>query len=451
MSHIITATGLSKVYRIGPGGGGRAAYRTLRESLTEAGAAAWHKLTLRSSRGANGQATSSRAKPDEFWAIDDVSFDIEPGEVVGIVGRNGAGKSTLLKVLSRITEPTRGRVEMRGRVGSLLEVGTGFHPELTGRENIYLNGAILGMSRREIAHKFDEIVAFAEVEQFLDLPVKRYSSGMYVRLAFAVASHLEPEILVIDEVLAVGDASFQKKCLGKMNEVSKQGRTVLFVSHQMSAVKSLCTRAILLEGGRIALDGDVDQVVNRYLSSESQVSRAGLIPEDVSRQRDVPGEALFRSVRLADRSGRDVSQLYFGQPFRVGFRCDVLKDLRDMLFEISISTLDGTHVTCATTLDGGQGPHPLRRGEHEVWADFDVVLLPRQYTIDLAVHHHDGTTSDYVRRTLDFSVLKVAETGFDHYRWDRTRGLVRPDAVWRLDAAPALRAESGIEVAAVAS
>jgi lipopolysaccharide transport system ATP-binding protein len=202
----------------------------------------------------------------EFWALKDVCFSVQPGGVVGIIGRNGAGKSTLLKILSRITEPTSGQIKIRGRVASLLEVGTGFHPELTGRENVYLNGAILGMTKAEIKSKFDEIIAFAEIEKFLDTPVKRYSSGMYVRLAFAVAAHLEPEILIIDEVLAVGDGEFQKKCLGKMKNVSsEQGRTVLFVSHNMKAVASLCSQAILLEGGAITASGGVDDVINCYI------------------------------------------------------------------------------------------------------------------------------------------------------------------------------------------
>jgi lipopolysaccharide transport system ATP-binding protein len=207
---------------------------------------------------------------EEFWALKDVSFEVKQGEVLGIIGRNGAGKSTLLKILSRITEPTEGRVLLRGRVASLLEVGTGFHPELTGRENIFLNGAILGMTHQEIRKKFDEIVAFAEVEKFLDTPVKHYSSGMYVRLAFAVAAHLEPEIFVIDEVLAVGDIEFQKKCLGKMNEVSrKEGRTVLFVSHSLKAVSDLCTRGMLVEAGRIAFIGPVDSVLERYSNTSA--------------------------------------------------------------------------------------------------------------------------------------------------------------------------------------
>jgi lipopolysaccharide transport system ATP-binding protein len=437
MKPIISVEGLSKVYRIGSRSSGR--YRTLRESLTDAARTAWLRVKRRSRSRGDGpgdgrRPTADPASPDEFWALEDVSFEVWPGEVVGIVGRNGAGKSTLLKILSRITEPSRGCVEMRGRVASLLEVGTGFHPELTGRENIYLNGAILGMSRREIARKFDEIAAFAEVEKFLDMPVKRYSSGMYVRLAFAVASHLEPEILVIDEVLAVGDMTFQKKCLGKMDQVRRDGRTVLFVSHNMTAVKSLCSRALLLEGGRIAHDGTVDEVVNRYLTAGAKGPRSGVIPENAERHSDVNDEARLRSVRLTDAEGRPVSRLYFGQPFRVEFTCDLLKDIDDGHFEVGISTLDGTQVTYTTTLDGGHGPRFLAKGRHEVRADFDVVLLPREYTIDLGVHHHGGTTADFVQRTYDFTVLGIAENGSDHYRWNRVRGLVRAPARWHFEA-----------------
>ena len=252
MKPIIRVENVSKLYRIG---NREAAYDTLRESIVEALRAPFGRL-----RGRNGKRNY-----ETLWALKDINFEIAPGEVVGVIGRNGAGKSTLLKVLSRITEPTTGRAELYGRVASLLEVGTGFHPELTGRENIYLNGAILGMKKAEINRKFDEIVAFAELERFLDTPVKRYSSGMYMRLAFAVASHLEPEILLVDEVLAVGDASFQKKCLGKMGRVAREGRTVLFVSHNMSAIRSLCRRAFWLDKGEIVGTGETGQVVSDYI------------------------------------------------------------------------------------------------------------------------------------------------------------------------------------------
>lgn len=249
----IRAKGLGKAYQLG---GAEERNETFREMVMSSLAAPFRRL-----RRLGGEDVNA----ERFWALKDINFDIQAGEVVGIIGRNGAGKSTLLKILSRITDPSEGRVEIRGRVSSLLEVGTGFHPELTGRENIFLNGAVLGMTRFEIESKFDEIVAFAEIERFLDTPVKRYSSGMYVRLAFAVAAHLEPEILVVDEVLAVGDAAFQKKCLGKMGEVAKTGRTVLFVSHNMAAVRALCTRAILLQNGNVAADGDIESIIEQYM------------------------------------------------------------------------------------------------------------------------------------------------------------------------------------------
>lgn len=257
---------LSKQYRIGAQ---QVPYHTLREALVRTAHAPidWMK----------GKRKDAK---NTFWALDDVSFEIKQGEAVGIIGRNGAGKSTLLKVLSHITQPTRGRVEIFGRVSSLLEVGAGFHYELTGRENIFLNGAILGMSRKEIIRKFDEIVAFAEVEKFLDTPVKFYSSGMYVRLAFAVAAHLEPEILIVDEVLAVGDAQFQKKCLGKMDGISKEGRTVLFVSHNMQAIQAMCNRAILLSGGKVARQGNTQLVVYEYLTSKQFLPGDGLATLD---------------------------------------------------------------------------------------------------------------------------------------------------------------------------
>jgi lipopolysaccharide transport system ATP-binding protein len=289
---IIKVTDLSKQYRIGVR---EAAYGTLRESLMSGLTAPLRRL--RWGHANNGENT--------IWALQDVSFEVAPGEVVGIIGRNGAGKSTLLKILSRVVEPTRGRIELYGRVGSLLEVGTGFHPELTGRENVYLNASILGMSRQEVESKFDEIVDFAEIDKFIDTPVKRYSTGMYLRLAFAVAAHLEPEILIVDEVLAVGDATFQKKCLGKMSDVAREGRTVLFVSHNMMAIQSLCSRAVWLDGGRVALDGEAGQVVNTYLK-QSFESQGEKVWEDPA---GAPGNDRVRlrsaRVKLDDRNEMD--------------------------------------------------------------------------------------------------------------------------------------------------
>jgi lipopolysaccharide transport system ATP-binding protein len=283
----IRCEGLGKRYRIGQ----RERYRALRDTLTDAMRSPLRLLnrTFGGSRSKNGNDAST------IWALRDVSFEVKRGEVIGVIGRNGAGKSTLLKILSRITTPTEGMAEIHGRVGSLLEVGTGFHPELTGRENIYLNGSIMGMRKAEIERKFDDIVAFAEVAEFIDTPVKRYSSGMYVRLAFAVAAHLEPEILVVDEVLAVGDAEFQKKCLGKMGDVARAGRTVLLVSHNMQAVQSLCRHALLIDAGKITATGDARSVVARYLESIAEMGS-----EIVWTEQAAPGndEIRLRALRV---------------------------------------------------------------------------------------------------------------------------------------------------------
>ena len=287
---VITAAGLGKHYRLDRRAS-RLRFDTLAASLT-----GWVK------RLARGQAPEI----DTLWALRDVGFEIAAGEVVGMIGHNGAGKSTLLKILSRITEPTEGEAEIHGRVGSLLEVGTGFHPELTGRENIFLNGAILGMKRADIAARFDEIVAFAETEAFLETPLKKYSSGMYLRLAFAVAAHLQPDILIVDEVLAVGDAAFQRKCLGKMGDVAKQGRTVLFVSHNMGAVRSLCKRGLVFNGGRLEFDGRTDEAISYYLTKTA--ARAGddegLIVFDESERRPGGGARVARDSPRLIRSDR---------------------------------------------------------------------------------------------------------------------------------------------------
>jgi len=287
-------------------------------------------------------------REDEIiWALKDVSFEVKRGEVVGIIGRNGAGKSTLLKILSRITEPTEGRAEIRGRVGSLLEVGTGFHPELTGRENIYLNGAILGMKKAEIDRKFDEIVAFAEVEKFIDTPVKRYSSGMYVRLAFAVAAHLEPEILLVDEVLAVGDAAFQKKCLGKMQAMATQERTVLFVTHNMPMTLNLCTAGILLDNGRVHAQGTMAATVQEYMKKTSSSASAADFP-----RRDPDGLKLaFRSVRILDDKGLAVSQVLLPKGFTVQLTYEVYRPLRGVQVAFELWNSMGICVLCSTNLD----------------------------------------------------------------------------------------------------
>ena len=289
-------------------------------------------------------AAAEKAK-SEFWALNDVTFDVPRGEVIGIIGRNGAGKSTLLKILSRITEPTHGEIELHGKVASLLEVGTGFHPELTGRENIYLNGAMLGMRRTETERKFDEIVSFSEIERFLDTPVKRYSSGMYTRLAFAVAAHLEPEILVVDEVLAVGDAAFQKKCLGKMGEVAQNGRTVVFVSHNMGAVKSLCQRVAWLQGGRLVEVGSPSEVIGKYLSAGAEVNSAE-VTWSTANAPQCP-ELMLRRVRLVDTRGIPSSSFRTDDEIHVEMDYTVAEPLRGMRLTILVVTDLGEVAFCS--------------------------------------------------------------------------------------------------------
>lgn len=315
----IKVEGLSKEYRIGSNSGG---YKTLRDSIATLTTAPFRRLASILSHRPSLSVRSSRPAANHVWALKDASFEVKHGEVVGVIGRNGAGKSTLLKILSRITEPTRGYAKIYGRVGSLLEVGTGFHAELTGRENVYFNGAILGMKKAEIDQKFDEIVAFAEIEKFLDTPVKYYSSGMYLRLGFAVAAHLDPEVLLIDEVLAVGDASFQKKCLNKMKDVGQQGRTVLFVSHNMAAVTRLCPRTILLDEGQVLEDGPSPQVVNRYLRSDLGTKAAREWPDF----NKAPGNEIVRlcAVRVRTREGRVSEAIDIRQPLSIEMEFQVL-------------------------------------------------------------------------------------------------------------------------------
>ena len=297
----IRVENLSKEYRIGShqNGDRRFGYKSLRDVLTDALAAPWR----RASRLLRGEAYAAAEMNETIWALKDVSFEIKRGEVLGIIGRNGAGKSTLLKILSRITQPTHGEVTIYGRVGSLLEVGTGFHPELTGRENIYLNGAILGMKRAEIVRQFDEIVAFAEVEKFIDTPVKHYSSGMYLRLAFAVAAHLNPDILVVDEVLAVGDIEFQKKCLGKMQDVTKKGRTVLFVSHNMGAIRILCEKVLWIEKGQVLKIGGSTKVINEYEKKMIGVIDSSLLVSERSYEEAAKLKFYIKSVGIFNVKG----------------------------------------------------------------------------------------------------------------------------------------------------
>jgi len=387
---VITVDKLSKLYRIGT-----AAQRhdSLRELIMSAATAPLRRLRRL------GEASAADA--GAFWALKDVSFEVKRGEVLGIIGRNGAGKSTLLKILSRIVEPTEGRVRMRGRVASLLEVGTGFHPELTGRENIYLNGAILGMKKAEIDRKFDEIVAFSEIEKFLDTPVKRYSSGMYVRLAFAVAAHLDPEILICDEVLAVGDAAFQKKCLGKMQEVSRgQGRTVLFVSHNMAAVQSLCPKSILLKEGRAVAIGTTQDVVAVYVGTGLGARK------DVSRRTDREGDGSLRITGLSIASGSsdDVDVVHSGSEVRFVLDYATKREICRPIFFLGVYDSYGMQLLHMNTRATGT-PITDICGTGRISCIIPrLPLAPGRYYVTVAVMEQRGTMLDRVPAAAELVV-----------------------------------------------
>ncbi len=365
-----------------------------------------------------------------FWALRDVSFEVKQGQALGVVGRNGAGKSTLLKVMSRITPPTDGRVRVRGRVGSLLEVGTGFHPELSGRENVFLNGAILGMRRSEISSKFEEIVDFSGVAPFIDTPVKHYSSGMYVRLAFAVAAFLEPEILFVDEVLAVGDRAFQQRCLGKMRDAAGEGRAIIFVSHNLLAMQDLCDRALLIDDGRVVMDASPPEVVAEYVDrvDPEQIGGSASISSDAERVGS--GRARARSVTMTNLVGEEVSSISIGQPFQLHAVVEALEPIAETVFEFGISTVEGQRVVTLESTDSGSLPVGLQLGTHEIAADVELALLPGEYAVDVHVIDARSGTLDSVNRVIRFAVLNVAHDGKTRWRWKNVRGFVRPVSSW---------------------
>ncbi len=363
---------------------------------------------------------------EEFWALRNISFSVQPGEVVGVIGGNGAGKSTLLKILSRITEPTEGKVTLRGRVASLLEVGTGFHPELSGRENVYLNGAILGMSRREITNKFDEIVEFAEVERFLDTPVKRYSSGMYVRLAFAVAAHLDPEILVIDEVLAVGDAQFQKKCLGKMQDVARQqGRTVLFVSHNMSAIKILCQKGIVLSCGRVEYIGSTEDAIGHYYTTTRKDTNPtnGEITKKSEHNLDL---GRFTKVFLRDDANSIRESFAFTEPVVIDFQYEGKPVEEDVVVSLVIKDTFGNSVLMGCTSDFYQ-PFQLKSRVTRFRFRVTENLMPGKYFVSLGISYFlSGSCLDWNEEVVSFSVEKMSQDGRWEYPWTTVHGSVKP-------------------------
>jgi lipopolysaccharide transport system ATP-binding protein len=390
----ITVEKLGKRYRVNHQVN-RFAYRTLRDSLTELAGAPFRRWR---NNGLEGKA-------EEFWALQNVSFEIEPGEVVGIIGRNGAGKSTLLKILSQITKPTTGRATFRGRVGSLLEVGTGFHPELTGRENIFLNGGILGMSRREITANFDDIVAFAEIEKFLDTPVKRYSSGMYVRLAFAVAAHLRPEILIVDEVLSVGDAAFQKKCLGKMGEVSKSGRTVLVVSHNMATVLHLCQRVVVLDQGKLVFVGPSDKAIGYYMKI-SDASGGGEVVLSRHPNRRPFSRHFFRNVRFLNGQGKTTDEFLCGDGMTIELEVDPTVIIPNFDIEIQFEDPLGTNLFAVGPFFSDSGPLEVTNQRRLLCHLDHLPLVPGQYCISIDASPHCGESVDHIDQMAWFKIIE---------------------------------------------
>lgn len=426
----IHAENLSKQYRIG---GPQKKYETLRDTLTDALTAPFR----RAGKLLRGQATSAAEMDQEIWALKDVSFKIKRGEIVGIIGRNGAGKSTLLKILSRITEPTTGFVDIYGRVGSLLEVGTGFHQELTGRENVYLNGAILGMTRAETEKKFDEIVAFSEVGKFIDTPVKHYSSGMYLRLAFAVAAHLEPEILLVDEVLAVGDARFQKKCLSKMQDVGEQGRTVLFVSHNMPAITRLCERTILLDEGKVIADGPSYQVVSTYLNSGLSSTAAREWPDPDK----APGDDVIslRAVRVRTEDNQIADAVDVRQTVGIEMEYEVLQPGYKLMPHYALYNQEGVLVFIAIDQDSEwrRRRRPVGRYVSTGWipgnllAEGTIIVRAAMRTVEPQKLHFDA------RDAVAFQVIDSLDGNSARGDWaGRMPGVVRPLLEWSTQYSP---------------
>jgi lipopolysaccharide transport system ATP-binding protein len=430
--HVIRAEHLGKRYTLGRAR--RAG--TAREALADALSRMWR--TVR-------HPVAAEREPSTLWAVDDVSFEIGAGEVVGIIGRNGAGKSTLLKVISRITEPTTGFVDVSGRVGSLLEVGTGFHEDLTGRENTYLNGAILGMNRKEIDRKFDEIVAFAEVDRFIDTPVKHYSSGMYMRLAFAVAAHLETEILVVDEVLAVGDTHFQKKCIGKMDAIAKHGRTVLFISHNMEAVQRLCTRGLLLDQGRLIADGPISDIVGRYRSAERQLVPTGRFN---LRARSGTGWARVADLALVDESGARVAavpadrDLVFEVAVETAETIRNSATLRGLILELVICSDQGQPLVSIMNVDDGGVELPAAARCRIRARLSGPTFVPGRYRLNLFLGVPYLEHVDEVPDALEFEVT-APEQPWRPYALHPSRQIVCRNADWSCHLSPSVATAVG--------
>jgi lipopolysaccharide transport system ATP-binding protein len=365
---------------------------------------------------------------DYVMALNNINVEIKKGEVLGIIGKNGAGKSTLLKLLSQVTSPSTGSIKVRGRIAALLEVGTGFHPELTGRENIFLNGAILGMTKKEINSKLQEIIDFSGVAKYIDTPVKRYSSGMMVRLGFAVAAHLEPEILVVDEVLAVGDAEFQKKCIGKMKDVAGEGRTVLFVSHNMVSIKNLCTRGIFLKEGKVGFDGGIQDTIDFYMKSDAVEGAKGVIPDDYKRRNT--GEIKIKEISILDKEDNVIDELLYKANIKLKIKLTCFKNVNNALIDVKIVSMEGIVITHSINTWNKEEAYNIEIGEHSYIANLENYMHPGNYSLTVGVHYSSGETIDYLENIYDFQVLKMGEAGMPDYPAQLVHGWVGVDSKW---------------------
>ncbi|MCA0431400.1 MAG: ABC transporter ATP-binding protein [Bacteroidetes bacterium] len=371
---------------------------------------------------------SNSKNKEEFWALKNVSFNVMPGDTVGIIGKNGAGKSTLLKILSKITPPTTGKIIGRGRIASLLEVGTGFHPELSGRENIFMNGSILGMKRSEINKNFDAIVDFAGVEKFINEPLKHYSSGMQLRLAFAVAAFLENEVLIIDEVLAVGDAEFQKKCMTKMSDVSKSGRTILFVSHNMASIKQLCNKGVQLQNGELIYNSTITKTIENYLSTAIKTSIDGMIPKNASSINT--GDLKFTMFLLINDIEEPIDTVNYLAPICLYFEIESLIEVVDCFMDVRINTIDGIEVTHSTNKYNASNNINLKKGINSIKCKIKNSLQPGKYSFTIGIHLANGATLDYVENILDFNINNLSNKDKGDYIYNFKLGIVRFESEW---------------------
>ena len=425
MNSVLKGENISKQYRLGQVGTG-----TLSHDLRRF----WYSIRGKQNPYLQVGVENDRSgkkQADYVWALKDINFDIKQGEMVGVIGKNGAGKSTLLKLLSRVTSPTTGTIKVKGRIAALLEVGTGFHPELTGRENVFLNGAILGMNKSEIVSKLDEIVAFSGCEMYIDTPVKRYSSGMIVRLGFSVAAHLEPEILIVDEVLAVGDAEFQDKCIGKMKDISGEGRTVLFVSHNMASMKALCKKGILMDKGRITHDGTMNDIVEQYLSTATKSSSEGVIPDNASRINT--GLMKYEKINIVNAKGQLIDKVSYLADIQIQMELESTVAKEDLIIDVRINSRDGIKLVHCMNKYDDNSKSAIVKGKNKISCKIQNQLQPGNYSVTIGVHDLSGMTMEFVEDIIDFTVLNIGEGKNAGFTYDFKLGYVRFNSKWKIE------------------